>query len=458
MVSFRHRQLFFVFLENGKFSKCADAMKTFDSHLQCNRDNSFFDQRYAQLPTVEPLSEDIERLARSELATLFYERVTYGVLNTLQFRHDWSFIAPCQIRLFDRVRVAPKTFLPPLRPIRNHLLEYADAHVCVYFAQFDKSFFDRHRRFSSQLLARYIWRKWFHLHGGRPPFLGYQKFVKGVGLKGSKARDIENIRDFHRSLCNAVSAGLDQQELPKPPRSNPRFRKRIKPENPEPPPPTNLKTYREKGREIAHLFRAIVMVVDDQVLEYEEPEISRPVFVPFETQGLGQLEQRRDWRTSQCSVLLLRTGDEAHLSSPISFQTLYDSGKALPVNRPDCEDEGMNVVRVKIDTALEFLFDLIRREREMIPSVGLVADMEDRQHSEVCEKWIDSVMERAGRVGLDTNGFTWVAIRRAKAALNGEAFDRDQTNPIWDHLGTTALPLGSFYAPDDPPSDMDVLS
>lgn len=36
-------------------------------------------------------------------------------------------------------------------------------------------------------------------------------------------------------------------------------------------------------------------------------------------------------------------------------------------------------------------------------------------------------MEHAGRVGIDANGFTWEAVRRAKAAQNGEAFNEDQT-------------------------------
>ncbi|KAI1495611.1 hypothetical protein F5X99DRAFT_425893 [Biscogniauxia marginata] len=325
------------------------------------------------------------RLVRSQLATLFYERMAFGILYTLRFRYEWSVYC-----------------------VKYHV------HVAVYFDWLDEAFLYAHYGFETKILGRYIWRKWFHWHGGRPPFLGYQRFAKPIGLTGSKPRDIQNLREFHRSLCDAVSIGLSQQELPKPsPLTHRSSQMRLQPRNPKLSQLTNLRTYKEKGREMAHL------------------------------------EKIRDWNVSQHSVLLFKTGDDAHLSSPISFQSLYDSGKALPVNRPDCDDDGISVIRVKIDTALEFVFDLIHRERETIPSIGLAAEIENRQHLEACEKWVDGVMEHAGRVGIDTNGFTWEAVRRAKAALNGEAFDKDQINPLWNYLGMTTLPVGWIDPPDE---------
>lgn len=99
------------------------------------------------------------------------------------------------------------------------------------------------------------------------------------------------------------------------------------------------------------------------------------------------------------------------------------------------------MVRVKIDTALEFVLGLIRREREASPDVGLAAETEGRQHLETCEKWADIAMAHVGQVGIDTNGFTWEAVCRAKAMLNGEAFDEHQVSLPWDHLGATSLPF-----------------
>ncbi|KAI0013541.1 hypothetical protein F4779DRAFT_625074 [Xylariaceae sp. FL0662B] len=392
-------------------------------------------------------------LVRSQLATLFYERMAFGIICTLKFRFEWS-ADPTQyrIRSFDRPRLPPEIFVPRSGPVRNHLLEYADVHVAVYFDWFDDAFLYSHNGFTTQKLGRYIWRKWFGWHGGRPPFLGYQKFAKPIGLTGSEPRDIRNLREFHRSLCNAVSIGLSQRELPQPsPSTHRSSQMREKPRSPKPSQPTNLRTYKDKGREMAHLFRAIVIIVDDQVMQYEEPEICRPVLQPpGPLDILARREKLRDWIVSQYSVLLFRTGDDAHLSSPISFQSLYDSGKALPVNRPDCDDDddGLSVIRVRIDIALEFVLDLIQRERDTMPSIGLAAEIENKQHLEACEKWVDNVMEHAGRVGIDTNGFTWEAVRRAKAALNGEAFDKDQIDPSWNHLGATLL-TGEVDPPDE---------
>ncbi|OTA69234.1 hypothetical protein K449DRAFT_428666 [Hypoxylon sp. EC38] len=340
------------------------------------------------------------RLVRSQLATLFYGRMAFGLLCTMKFKLEWG---------------------------ADGLLY--NVHVAVYFDWFDKAFLYAHNGFNTEKMGRYIWRKWFHWHGGRPPFLGYQKFAKPIGLAGSKPRDIQNIREFHCSLCGAVSIGLSQQELPKPsPSTHRSSQKRLQPRDPKSPQLTDLKTYKDRD-----------------IYPISSPEME----LPQETQ--------RDWIVSQYIMLLFRTGDDAHLSSPISFQSLYDSGKALPVNRPDCRDDGINVVRVKIDTALEFVFDLIHREREMMLSVGSAAEIENRQHSEACEKWVDGVMEHVGKVGIDTNGFTWEVVRRAKAAFNGEAFDNDQINPPWNHLGATTLPLGGVDPPDEPRWKVTVL-
>lgn len=436
MAPFRHRSIFCVWPKNVEDNGLSNAEEVFDCSHHPDGDR-YYDRCYLQLPTVEPLSEDMVRLVRSQLATMFYECMAYGLVFTSKFRLAWSqycYDRYCT-RSFNLPRLPPRTFTPHSRPVRDHLLEYADVHIAVYFNWFDSRFFYAQAQsdFEIRRLGRYVQRKWFYLHGGRPPMLGYQMFAKPIGLEGSEPRDIQNVREFHRSLCDAVSIGLNEQEIPKP--SSSTYQTRLQPRNPSPPPSTNLRTYKEKGREIAHLFRAIVIVVDDQVMQYAEPTTCAP-----KMEGkLPYSERLRSWFTAQNSVLLIKTGDDAHLSSPISFQSFYDSGTALPVNRPDCDDEA-DVIRVKIDTALEFIFDLIQRERERVPSVGLAAEIEDRQHLEVCERWVDSVMEHAGKVGIDANGFTWEAVRRAKAALNGEAFHKNQIDPQWHFLGEGPMP------------------
>lgn len=400
-----------------------------DFALCAPHESSFYDQRYAQSPTTEPLSENMVRLVRSQLTSMFFECIASSYAATSEFQHGWW--RP-RLRRFDQSSLPPEFFVTPSPVDRRHLLEYADVHVAVYLDSNDDAY-RPHGHFCSRKFGRYVFRKWFHWHDGRPPFLSHQRLAKPIGVKGGKARDIQSIRKFHHSLCDAVTTGLSQLELP--------VRLRMPDYALVPSGPGNLRTYKDRGRAMAHLFRAIVVVVDDQVRQHTEPEIFWPVWPPEleERNALAYLEKERDFFGSQDSVLLVKTGDDAHLSSPISFQSLFDSGKAFPAQRPDCDD--IDVVRVRIDAALEFVLDLICREREAIPYVGLAAETDDRYHSDACEKWVEGVMTHAGEVGIDMNGFTWQAVRRAKAKLNGEAFDQDEVSPLWDHIGRTSLPF-----------------
>lgn len=144
-------------------------------------------------------------------------------------------------------------------------------------------------------------------------------------------------------------------------------------------------------------------------------------------------EKRNNWRLSRQPVLLVRTGDEDHLSGPISFQPLFDSHRTLPMGRDDY-GSWEDAVRVRLDHALEFVEDLIRREKEALPHVRHAAEALDAELDELCEQWIERVLEHVAEVGFDNNGFAWQAIRRARARLNGEAFDIDQVAPDWKWL------------------------
>lgn len=63
-------------------------------------------------------------------------------------------------------------------------------------------------------------------------------------------------------------------------------------------------------------------------------------------------------------MLLVKTGDEAHLHSPINFLPLFDAGLALNVNRVDYHgDVEETVVRVKLDVAVRFVWELLCKRR-----------------------------------------------------------------------------------------------
>ncbi|KAI3391150.1 hypothetical protein diail_7817 [Diaporthe ilicicola] len=68
----------------------------------------------------------------------------------------------------------------------------------------------------------------------------------------------------------------------------------------------------------------------------------------------------------RCSVLLVRTGDEDHLSGPIDLSTLTAAGLTLPLGRSDSaliDPAGkQRAVRIRLDTAVRFAMDHERRE------------------------------------------------------------------------------------------------
>lgn len=63
---------------------------------------------------------------------------------------------------------------------------------------------------------------------------------------------------------------------------------------------------------MAHLFRAVVIIVDDQGALFQEPEVRHP-----DDGGIVE-ENFRDRVVSQYSVLLFSPGDDAHrIATPV---------------------------------------------------------------------------------------------------------------------------------------------
>lgn len=138
---------------------------------------------------------------------------------------------------------------------------------------------------------------------------------------------------------------------------------------------------------------------------------------------------------SRVTVLLVKTVDESHLSFPISFLPLFDSGLALDVNRPDYED-GIEpaIVRVRLGAAILFVWELLNKEEAANKEADKEAKRQREEQETFCEAWVNRVIAHSQEVGTDTNGYSWLAIRRALAKKNSEAFDDDQVNPWWESL------------------------
>lgn len=176
------------------------------------------------------------------------------------------------------------------------------------------------------------------------------------------------------------------------------------------------------------LFKALYVVYHNQFDDHDYLD---------EPMDRGEYEKIDDyrqrfigWQKSNESVLLVRTGNDSHLSSPISFLPLFQSGLAFNVNRPDYQDEPEpTVVRVKLETALQFIADLLKKE-EATPEIQRCIQEQD----EGCQDFVDRMIYDCREFGIDSHRSYWVAFRRVRARLENEAFGEDRAIPSWECL------------------------
>lgn len=119
-----------------------------------------------------------------------------------------------------------------------------------------------------------------------------------------------------------------------------------------------VNSFRNHSYLVRPLFKALYMIIDDQFEAYQNDLIR-----PF-GRGTDDYKQKvQEFRSSNHTVLLVRTCQDSHLTSPISLLPLFKSGLELGVNRPDYEGVAEpTVVRVRLETALEFISELLSKE------------------------------------------------------------------------------------------------
>jgi hypothetical protein len=99
------------------------------------------------------------------------------------------------------------------------------------------------------------------------------------------------------------------------------------------------------------LYLAIVVIQDHVASEPPNDDLDLEGF--YSIRKLAQLQD----------VLIVRTGMEERLSAPISFASI--ASQALPLQRADVATQGINVIRVPLDVAIQFIPDL---DPEYMPS------------------------------------------------------------------------------------------
>lgn len=170
-------------------------------------------------------------------------------------------------------------------------------------------------------------------------------------------------------------------------------------------------TWVEHGFETGPIYRSLIIILDrQQALEH----------------GRGEDEAETcDILFERCSVLLVRTGDEDHLSAPIDLWMLTAAGLTLPLARSEAaliDPEGVRqVVRVRLRTAVRFVMDLERREINASPRLTARKNVLDADTLREAESWAEDAIAHAESHGsIDRDPDTWGTVRMARAHLDGD--------------------------------------
>ncbi|KAF4976144.1 hypothetical protein FZEAL_7163 [Fusarium zealandicum] len=377
-------------------------------------ENSGYESNYLKAPSLHSLPEEMPSLIRKELQIIFFEETALHLRHQDTYKTWW--------RRDGTMTCVRRRHLPARGIAPRDVIQFLNKEILVYFESISVDADDGAK------IARYIYREWLRLHHGRPPFQRDGFFAKAVQISDKGPRNLQQLSTFHKGLCQQLSTHLDDLVDFYPST----WSKAVKPPFFEPVPSRKIQSWRDHGYIMRHLFRALYMVVDSQALaEPAEPGPARQDHDKwiFYHEGVSERSLAR------CTVLLVKTGDEAHLDAPISFLPLFDAGLASHVDRQDYSGAfEETAVRVKLDVAVRFVRDLLRKEEEALDDIGRAAqELRDEQET-FCKAWVDKVMTHSHEVGLDNNGYAWVALRRALARMNSEAFDQDQVHPLWESL------------------------
>lgn len=206
---------------------------------------------------------------------------------------------------------------------------------------------------------------------------------------------VRGVIDAHRSLCKQASGLLDQVK------------------NIIGKPPSFFQHY-----SLLPLYHAIVVMIDRLNTDNVDEE-----------DGLLSLRKEAQLQT----VLIARTGAEEGLSAPISFESLRSH--SLPLQRIDANMQDVDVIRVSLAVAVQFIADLELREELAFPKSENALFEDDsldpakprgfEGNEQVCrnpEAWADANIIAAEKHGYDNNYKTRDSICRLQASLIGEDF------------------------------------
>ncbi|KAL8704952.1 MAG: hypothetical protein Q9201_001898 [Fulgogasparrea decipioides] len=380
-------------------SVCSEAMVSSDvlsesqsAHSVLRRTENEINQFWRSVATEEPIAEDLKTLVRADLKEKWhFERI--NVFHAW-IRLDWGGTDSDRLILENTVGRLHSTGL-------RYIFNKPTAFYVLQSAQYAGN--SGHRYFIPGIIFAATFQEWIRSDEAGPD-VGFRHFIANpIRVTPTGPSTVRGIIDAHRSLCTQASDLIRQAEG----RSD-SFVKSL--------PTGSLEHY-----SLLPLYRAIVVIVD----ENWEP----PGGHDIEPDGLISLHKVAQKQT----VLIARTGVEEDLSAPISFESLR--AQSLPVGTPNTIPPDVDVVRIPLAVAVQFVVDLEKRESlaypktrtetshdsylDPLPPKGCKGNREVRKSPEL---WVDATLAAAEKYGYDNVPQTWESIRRVQAKLHGEDF------------------------------------
>ncbi|KAL8705316.1 MAG: hypothetical protein Q9201_001562 [Fulgogasparrea decipioides] len=346
------------------------------------------DEYWKSVATPESIPIDLKILVREDLKEAWhFNRIDY--VHRCVLRLEWAGTDSERLILDDAT----------VKVTRGDLKRLCNRPTSFYWLQSAQCPNNRGERvFLPGTIFAAIFQEWLRYHQFRPDVDSEHFFANPVRITATGPSTVRGIVDAHRSLClQALDLILQAGG-----RAN-HFVSHF---------PSGVSRYYS----LFPLYRALVVIADHIWYERE----------PDGMISLGRVAQNQ-------TVLIARTGTEADLSAPISFDSI--KAQSFPIGVSNAIGPDDDVIRVSLTTAVRFITDLETREKLANPHTMTTTHHDycldppapkgyegDRQICSSPDAWADATIAAADRHGYDNNLATWYSIRRVQAHLVGEDF------------------------------------
>ncbi|KAF2187981.1 hypothetical protein K469DRAFT_704263 [Zopfia rhizophila CBS 207.26] len=356
------------------------------------RSDREIDKYWGSVVVEEPVADDLKVLVRADLKRAWY------IQRDMEFRERmtirWASTDYFRILLEDTIgKVEPRKF--------KYLYNKPTAFYWLQSAQ--RADASGQRTLTPKIIFAAIYEEWHRCYNAKPN-IGYEHFFANpVRITSTGPSTIQGVINAHRYLCAQASSLENRGGGPV--------------DNLIEQLPSSSQHY-----SLFPLYHAIIVIIDRLDRHNEDCKPESDGFISLRRLAQGQ------------TVLIARTGTEEGLSAPISLEGL--KSQSLPLERSDIITQEVDVVRVSLAAAVQFIVSLEVREDLAIPKTKDKLPLDTslcpfpppkgfEENNQVChspEAWADALMVAAEKYGYDNIPDTWASVRRVQAGLIREGF------------------------------------